>query len=93
MGGAQISARDVAFLLMPTQSQGQAKMSSGKEKAKKASGSKKGRDVDSCDDSAELGESIDTLSEIEVKMRLEARDTFGKWYVVTTHVGTSAIPC
>lgn len=68
-------------------------MSSGKEKAKKASGSKKGRDVDSCDDSTELGESIDTLSEIEVKMRLEARDTFGKWYVVTIHVGTSAIPC
>ena len=54
-------------------------MSSSKEKAKKASSSKKGRGVDSCDDSAELGESIDALSEIEVKMRLEARDTFGKW--------------
>ena len=53
--------------------------SSSKEKAKKASSSRKGRDVDSCDYSTELGESIDVLSEIEVKMRLEARDTFGKW--------------
>ena len=47
-----------------------------KEKGKKTP--KKGPNDYSCDPS-ELGESIDTLSEVELKMRLEAMDTFGKW--------------
>ena len=47
-----------------------------KEKGKKTP--KKGPDDYVCDPS-ELGEPIDTLSEVEVKMRLEAMDTFGKW--------------
>ena len=47
-----------------------------KEKGKKTP--KKGPDDYACDPS-ELGEPIDTLSEVEVKMRLEAMDTFGKW--------------
>lgn len=47
-----------------------------KEKGKKTP--KKGPDDHVCDPS-ELGEPIDTLSEVEVKMRLEAMDTFGKW--------------
>ena len=50
-----------------------------KEKAKKTP--RKGLDGYACDPS-ELGESIGTLSEVEVKMRLEAMDTFGKWLVV-----------
>ena len=48
-----------------------------KEKGKKTP--KKGPNDYSCDPS-ELGESIDTLSEVELKMRLEAMDTFGKWF-------------
>lgn len=55
-----------------------ASASAVKEKAKKTP--KKGPDDYACDPS-ELGEPIDTLSEVEVKMRLEAMDTFGKWLV------------
>lgn len=47
-----------------------------KEKSKKTP--KKGPD-DYVRDPSELGESIDTLAEVELKMRLEAMDTFGKW--------------
>lgn len=54
-------------------------MSSTKEKGKKAV--KVGRDEKS-DDSVELGEVIESLADIDVKMRLEARDNFGKWSVV-----------
>ena len=50
---------------------------SSRDKGKKAS--KKSRDGDT--NPRELGESIDTLSEVEVSMRLEAMDTFGKWLV------------
>lgn len=52
-------------------------MSSGKEKGKRAF--RKARDV-SAGDPSDGGDSIDTLSEVEVKMRLEAMDTFGKWW-------------
>ena len=51
-----------------------------KEKGKKTP--KKGLNDYSCDPS-ELGESIDTLAEVELKMRLEAMDTFGKWLAAT----------
>ena len=54
-------------------------MSAVKEKVKKTP--KKGPDGDTCDPN-ELGESIDALSEVEVKMKLEAMDTFGKWLAV-----------
>ena len=47
-----------------------------KEKGKKTP--KKGLDDYACNPS-ELGEPIDSISEVEVKMRLEAMDTFGKW--------------
>lgn len=55
-----------------------------KEKSKKAP--KKGLDGYAYDPS-ELGESIEALSEVEVKMRLEAMDTFGKWlaFLSRTH--------
>ena len=55
-------------------------MSSGKEKGKKVA--KRTRDVDGGNPS-EFGETIDALSGVEVKMRLEAMDNFGKWFVST----------
>lgn len=68
------------------------KMSSVKEKGKKAA--RKTRDGDASSGS-EFGESIDTLSEVEVKMRLEAMDNFGKWFVprVGSAVSDSVLLC
>ena len=47
-----------------------------KEKGKKTP--KKDPNDYACDPS-KLGESIDALAEVELRMRLEAMDTFGKW--------------
>lgn len=52
-------------------------MSASRDKGRKAS--KRNRDGDT--NPRELGESIDSLSEVDVSMKLEAMDTFGKWLV------------
>ena len=62
---------------MSQQKHGQRQMSAVKEKSKKTP--KKGPDGYACDPS-DLGECISALSEVEVKMRVEAMDTFGKWW-------------
>ena len=58
-------------------------MATSREKGKKAT--KKSRDGDT--NPRELGESIDSLSEVDVSMRLEAMDTFGKWLVWVRVIG------
>lgn len=55
------------------------KMSATKDSKEKGKKARKGRDGDT--NPSELGEPIDALSDVEVKMRLEAMDTFGKWWV------------